>query len=510
MNRINKILLRLEHLGNRLPHPTLLFVYLCGFVLLVSMISAGLGWQAVNPSTSALVEAKSLLSGEGIRWILTHTVSNFIGFAPVGTVLVAIMGIGIAEHSGLLAALLRKLVQRAKGNMLTAAIIFAGIFSSLGADSGYVVLIPLAALSFMAAGRHPLAGIAAAFAGVSGGYSANLLIGPFDAILSGLSTAASQPVAEGSNVSASANYFFMLASTLLITVLGTWVNSRFVEPRLSMADIDSAASPSDTDTEGNALSSMQADDAQSKAAENRGLLAVSLFSTAFFLLILAGLWTDTAPLMYPENSAVLKSAAIKGIVTLIAIYAALAGILFGFISGRYQKASQWIEGMEASMATIASYLVLMFFAAQFVNWFNWSQLGLLIALEGANWLTAHPVHPSLLLAAFVFFAGFINLFIGSGSAKWALLAPVFVPMLFLAGIPAEATQVAFRIGDSSTNIITPLMPYFGVVLAFAQRYQANAGVGTLLSLMLPYSVVFILAWTLLLSLWLSFGLPLGF
>lgn len=481
----------LERTGNRLPHPTLLFIYLCGLIIVLSAVLAALGVQADHPANGATLTTQSLLSGDGIRWILTHTVDNFVSFAPVGTVLVAILGIGLAEHSGLLGALLQGLVARARGNLLTAGIVFAGVLSSLGADSGYVVLVPLAGFAFASAGRHPLAGIAAAFAGVSGGYSANLAIGPLDAILAGLSTEAVKLVADA-QVTSSDNYYFMLASTLLITVLGTLATHRWVEPRLGRYQ------PADIVT---------ATDTQSKAAVSyRWTLIVGVAWTG---LLLAATLPEAGLLRNPENGSLIGSPFLSGIVTLIAVTVATASIAFGIENGRYRSANDWIEGMEQSIASMASYLVLMFFAAQFVNYFAWSGMGAIAAVKGANLLSALQLPPALLLIAFILLCAGINLLIGSASAKWALLAPVFVPMLYLLGISPEAAQLAYRIGDSSTNIITPLMPYFGVVVAFAQRYDKSLGIGTLMAMMLPYSLLFLAGWTTMLLIWMGLGWPLG-
>ncbi len=489
--RLNRLLTHIEVAGNRLPHPALLFVYLSGVVLLLSWLLHNLGVSAIHPSNGTVLVVDNLLSAHGLQRIVENTVSNFIQFAPVGTVLVAIMGIGVAEHSGLLSAVLRATVIKASPRLLTFTVVLAGVLSSLASDIGYVVLLPLAALMFKAVGRHPVAGIAAAFAGVSGGYSANIMIGPLDAILGGISTAAAQLVDTNYQVSPAANYYFMCASTLLISVVGAWVTERWVEPRFSV--VDSSA---------DGVSALQ-------PAEKRGLQWVGLFSLVFIGLLLWGLLPEAGVLRDPQTGSVLSSPFMRGIVTLVAAYAAIAGIIYGKVVGSLQRNNDIVLGMEKSMATIASYLVLMFFAAQFVSYFNWSQIGIIAAIKGAGLLQQWQLSTSALLIMFVVLAALINLLVGSASAKWALIAPVFVPMLMLVGITPEATQVAFRIGDSSTNIITPLMPYFGVVMAFVQQYDKKAGVGTVIAAMLPYSVMFLVCWSLLLVLWIVAGLPLG-
>ncbi len=481
----------IERAGNRLPNPTMLFVYMCGLVLLVSAVAAAFGLNAAHPVSGQTLAALNLLSAEGLHRILGETVSNFVTFAPVGTVLVAIMGIGVAEHSGLLSCVLRSTVLKAPPRMLTFAVVLAGVLSSIASDAGYVVLIPLAAMIFQGVERHPIAGIAAAFAGVSGGYSANLLISPLDAILAGISTEAAGLVQPAYSVNAAGNYYFIIVSTLLISVVGTLVTEKVICRRLPSGS-GTAPAPE-----------------QISPAEKRGLGAVAAFSILFIALLLWGLVPATGFLRNPVTHSVLGSPFIQGIVTVIAVYAAVAGIIFGKVSGNYRRSSEFVEGMEQHMGTMAGYLVLMFFATQFVNYFAWSNLGSIIAIKGAAVLTAWDLSAGVLLVAFIVMAACINVFIGSSSAKWALIAPVFVPMLMLAGITPEATQMAYRIGDSSTNIITPLMPYFGVVIAFAQRYDKELGVGTLISTMLPYSLAFIVSWSLLLLVWILLDWPLG-
>ena len=485
------ILDAIERAGNKLPNPTVLFVVMSAVVVALSAVCALLAISSTHPVTGEELRAVNLLSGEGLRLILANTVKNFIGFAPVGSVLVAIMGIGVAEHSGLISALLRATVLKAPRRLLTFSVVLAGVLSSVAMDTGYVVLIPLAALIFQAAGRHPLAGIAAAFAGVSGGYSANILITPLDAILAGISTEAAALIEPNYLVHAASNYYFLVISTLLVSVVGTLVTEWVVCRRLR----DSGNQQMTTD----ALS----------AKEKHGLIAVGVFTLVTIGFLLWGLLPLDGVLRDPQSQSILGSPVITGIVTVIAIYAALAGILFGKISGNYQNSSQFVEGMEQNMALLAGYLVLMFFAAQFVSYFAWSNLGAIIAINGAALLNGLDLNTGLVLVAFIFVTASINLFIGSASAKWALIAPIFVPMLMLNGISPEATQMAFRIGDSSTNIITPLMPYVGVVIAFMQRYDKQAGIGTLVAMMLPYSLAFLLCWSTLFLFWILMDWPLG-
>jgi aminobenzoyl-glutamate transport protein len=477
----------LEHYGNKIPHPSLMFFWLCIAMIATSAIAQLLQLHAINPVSTEAVVAKSLLSAEGLRFMLTKMVKNFTGFAPLGIVLVAMLGIGIAEKSGLMGQILRSVVGFAKGWILTFIIAFTGVMSSLAADSGYVVLVPLSALIFIAAGRSPLAGIATAFAAVSGGYSANLLIGPIDAILAGVSTEAVHIVDAKAEVSVTANWYFNIFSTFFIAVLVTLITEYRKWPVPANTNTTDFANSSDEQT----------------------LKGLGLFTLLFVGIGLALVLPESAPLRDPDTGSIAKSPFIRSIVVIIALYFAGAGLVYGFINKTFSNGAAVIKAMEGTMASMAGYMVLMFFAAQFIAYFNWSNIGLIIAIEGANLLSGTALNKYLLLIAFILISAFINLFIGSSSAKWVLIAPVFIPMLMLLGIQPELTQLAYRIGDSSTNIITPMMPYFALVLAFAQQHDKKTGMGTLLAAMLPYSIAFLILWSSLFILWLAAGIPVG-
>lgn len=493
MTTISKTLSFIEKAGNKLPHPTLLFIYLCVTIVLLSVLFSALGSSAIHPVTQELITAKSLVSPTGLHYILENTVSNFVGFAPVGSVLLAILGIGIAEHSGLIASVLKYTVLKAPKKLTTFFVVSASVLSSIALDTGYVVIIPLAAMIFYSIGRNPIIGIVAAFAGVSGGFSANIIVGPVDAVLGGISGEAAQLISPGYEVNATANYYFIAISTLLVGLVGTIVTETIVAARV----------PESTSIENEGINNIEA------PGEKRALYAVALFTIIFILLILLAIIPSNGILRDPDSGTILPSPFIKGIVVLIAFYSAIAGCIYAHFSQQDWQNSFVVEAMEKHMQTMAGYLVLMFFAAQFVNFFSWTQLGSIFAIHGADLLSTLTLNKSVILFLFIFLAATLNLFIGSASAKWALIAPIFVPMFFLNGISPEATQMAYRIGDSTTNIITPLMPYFGVVVAFAQRYKSDIGLGTLISIMFPYSVALLFSWTALLLIWIGFDLPLG-
>ncbi|MEY1662283.1 AbgT family transporter [Isoalcanivorax beigongshangi] len=488
-SRTTRFLRHVERVGNRVPHPALLFVGLCALVLVLSALLAALKVGAAHPLNGEPVAVRSLLSGEGLRYMLAEAVPQFTQFAPVGLALVALLGIGLAERSGLLAHLLGSLVKRAPQGLLVPTVAFAGVLSNLAMDAGYVVLIPLAGVLFQLAGRHPVAGITTAFAAVSGGFSANVLLGPTDVILSGLTTEALRLLHPEATVGVAANYLFMLVSSVLVTVLVTVVTQCWVEPWLG--------APPATN---NPLEQPQ----PSTPALIWAVTAMLLMTLAVLALALpAG-----APLRGPDGG-LLPSPLVDHSVVLISLIAAVGGVVYGRRQGAFRDSRRIIESMEQTWASLAGYLVLMFFAAQFVGWFNWSHIGLVTAIGGARGLETLALSPLSMALAVVVLTALLNLLIGSASAKWAILAPVLVPMLALLGLDAATTQAAYRIGDSTANVITPLMPYFVLILGFMRHYQPQAGVGSLLALMLPYSLVLMLGWSVLLVVWMLAGWPMG-
>jgi aminobenzoyl-glutamate transport protein len=421
-------------------------------------------------------------------------VSNFTGFAPLGTVLVAMLGIAVAEGSGLIGAALRLLVLSAPRRLLTTALVFAGVMSNTGGEVGYVLLLPLAAVIFASVGRHPLAGLAAAFAGVSGGYSANLLLGTVDPLLAGLSEEAARIVDPAYTVNPAANYYFMATSTFVITVTGTVVTEWIVEPRLGAWSGAAGDAPG-----ADALT----------RAERKGLLAAAAAAILLAALLVWGTVPADGFLRDPATGSLLRSPFMSGIVALIFIAGAVLGLAYGIAAGTVRSDADVMKAMGRSMETLGIYLVLVFFAAQFVAYFTWTNLGLILAVNGAAVLQAADLGTIPLVVAFVLLSAAINLFMGSASAKWAIMAPVFVPMLMILGYTPEFTQAAYRVGDSVTNIISPMMSYFALIVAFMQRYDARAGIGTIVATMLPYSVAFFAVWTLLLVIWIVAALPVG-
>jgi len=483
----------IERAGNALPHPATLFALLAFLVVLLSGLFSLTGISALHPGTGETITPFNLLSVEGLHMILTKMVVNFTAFAPLGTVLVAMLGIGIAEGSGLIGAVMRALVMASPKKLLTFVVVFAGVLSNTASEVGYVLLVPLAAVIFLAAGRHPLAGLAAAFAGVSGGYSANLLLGTIDPLLAGLSQEAARIIDPTYLVNPACNYYFMFVSTFLIAGLGTWVTERIVIPRLGEYKGDEKPEELRNAT----------------AAEKRGMKWASVAVLIFTAVILAGLLPAEGFLRDPETHEILHSPFMSGIVAMIFISAAIAGIAYGVGAKTFKNDSDVMGGMAKSMETLGSYIVLVFFAAQFVAYFNWTNLGLILAIKGADVLKAADLGPIALMLSFVIVSAMINMVMGSASAKWAIMGPVFIAMFMLLGYTPEFTQMAYRVGDSVTNIISPMMSYFALIVAFIARYDKKAGIGTVISTMLPYSVVFLIGWSVLLIIWVWLELPIG-
>jgi len=420
-------------------------------------------------------------------------VTNFTSFVPLGTVLVAMLGVGVAEGSGLLSSALRALVLSAPRRLITLVVVFSGVLSNAASEAGYVILIPLAAIIFMAVGRHPLAGLAAAFAGVSGGYSANLVLGTVDPLLSGITQEVARIIDPSYLVNPAANYYFMVASTFLVTAMGSWVTEKIVEPRLGAYKGDQTGISMDK------LSSL----------EKKGLRMAGLSSLVLVIILALSVVPGWGFLRDPETGGVLHSPFLKGIVTIIFVVFFVPGVVYGFVTKSLKNDTDVINSMGKSMKGLGVYIVLVFFAAQFVAYFSWTNIGLITAIQGAEFLKSIGLTGIPLIVAFVVVAAMMNMFMGSASAKWAIMAPIFVPMFMLLGYTPELTQAAYRIGDSCTNLVTPMMSYFALIVAFAEKYREDAGIGTIIALMTPYTFIFLVGWILFLILWMLLGIPVG-
>jgi aminobenzoyl-glutamate transport protein len=497
-----------ERMGNLLPHPVTLFALFALGVVVVSGIAGWWDLSVADPrpegargrSPTGEIVAISLMNGEGLRRIMENLVTNFTSFVPLGTVLVAMLGVGVAEKSGLLSAMIRAVVLKAPPQLVTGAVVFAGVISNTASEMGYVVLIPLAAVIFHALGRHPYAGLAAAFAGVSAGYSANLLIGTVDPLLSGITEEAARLIDPEYTVHPAVNWYFMIVSTFVVTGVGWWVTAKIVEPKLGTYD--------DSNADHQALGEITTDPLS--RTEVKGLwaaLGTTLVLTALLLLATVPEW---GVLRNPDTGSLLDSAFLRGIVTLIFVFFVVPGFVYGWVTGTMRSDRDVVDGMAGAMSTLGLYIVLVFFAAQFVAFFGWTNLGSITAVVGADVLERINLTGPLVFIPFILMCCLVNLSLGSASAQWAITAPIFVPMLMLVGYSPEVIQAAYRIGDSTTNIITPMMSYFGLILAFAARYDRKLGIGTLVAMMLPYTIFFLIFWVATFYLWVFvLGFPVG-
>lgn len=486
---------RVEKIGNVLPHPVTLFAILAVMVIVISAIASLFQLSAEHPGKPGeIVEVKSLLNGEGIHYILTEMTNNFIGFAPLGVVLLTMLGIGVAERSGLISAVLRGFVLTVPKRLITLGLVFAGVMSSVASDAGYVVLPPLGAVIFAAIGRHPLAGLTAAFSGVSAGFSANLLLSGTDAMLGEMTidAAAILDPAYAAQMNIAMNWWFIAASVFLLTFVGAWVTEKIVEPRLG---------------EYNGI--YREELVKLEPVEKKGIMWAVIAMVVGAGLALLLVLPEGAPMRGTGERPIVQSPFMSSLVPIIMLLFLIPGYVYGKITKSIKNDKDVAQQMSDTMASMGMFIVLAFTASQFVAFFNESNLGLIMGVYGANLLDTIKLQGIPLILLFILIAAFINLFIGSASAKWAMMAPVFVPIMMQAGYSPELTQMAYRIADSTTNIITPLMTYFAIIIAFAQKYDKKMGIGTLISVMVPYSIFFLISWTLMLIVWMLFGIELG-
>lgn len=495
---IAKALGTVERVGNKLPDPAVLFFYLILVVWLFSALFSAMDVSVMDVKGET-ISVKNLLTGQAFSEFFSKMVGIFTGFHPLGVVLVAMLGVGVADYSGYINSGLRIMLSVTPKSMLTPMVIFVGIVSHTAADAGYVLVIPLAGIIFHAAGRHPLAGIAAAFAGVSGGFSANFIPSSIDPLLQGFTQTAAQIVDPEIVLNPLNNWYFTSASTLLIVLLGWLITDKVVEPRLKDTKLD------EIEDDGSNTNMGKVDAKESKAF---------WVSTAAMLFMLAGLFVwafpESSPLRNADGQLTGPGAPLMAaIVTIIFIVFVIPGIIYGFMAGTYKTSADVIKSMSKAMSSMSYYMVLAFFCAIFIYAFNESKMGAVLAIKGANLIKALELGPGISIVLVILLTAFVNLFIGSASAKWGLLAPILVPMFMALGISPDFTQAAYRVGDSVSNIITPLMVYFPLIVIFCQKYVKNTGIGSLTAMMLPYSIVFTIAWTIFLILYWQLGFSLG-
>ncbi len=499
---MQRVLDAVERFGNKVPHPVIIFVILAGIVIVLShvfyMLGLSVSYQVINPETHEVeyttTVARSLLTVDGIRFMFTGVVQNLMNFNAVGVIIVAMVGVGVAEEKGLIKALIRKLVVVAPAKALSYMLVFVGILSSVAADAGYIVLIPLGAAAFIAVGRHPLAGLAAAFAAVAAAFLVNILITPTDGILTEITNDAIHLVNPTISIDLAANVWFSIASVIMLTIVIALVTERIVEPRLGPYTGDYVLGDEST---------LSADEYRGLRFALYGLLGV----IAFILLLTL---PPGAPLREPETGAIIgNSPFMASLIVTIALLFLVCGICYGLGAGTMKSINDVVNAMTKAIASLAGLILLFLVISQFLAYFNYSNMATITAISLADLLTRANLDALWLLIGFVIVVFLLDVLITSAVAKWAIFAPIFVPLLMKLGVEPEAVLAAYRVGDSPINAITPLNAYFALIVTFAQKYQTDAGVGTVIALMLPYVVVLCVLWTLLLAAWHLIGLPWG-
>lgn len=489
--RTGGILGTIERVGNALPSPFILFLYLVVGLIMLTTALAALGVSAVNPTTGEEVAVQSLLTREGMVWILGSLVSNFSGFAALGIVLVMQMAIGVTESSGLLTTAIRRAVLGVPTWALTATVLFIGINGSIASEASIIFIPPLAAAAFFAAGKHPLAGLIAGYAATNAGFTANLMITATDALLYGVTQEAAQMIDPSYTTTPANNWYFMIASCFVLTVVGTIVNDRIIEPRLGKftgSEVDQARDATDL--------------------EKKGLRNAGIFSAIFIALILIGLVPSNG-ILRGDDGSIINGPFITGLVPFLLAYFVLVGVVYGFTVGTFKKVDDIPRVMSESLTSLTGYIVLVFVIAQFIAIFNYTNLAMVIAVNAASFLSDIGLTGVPLILAILLVTTFVNFFMTSGTAKWYIFAPIFVPMFMMLGYTPEFAQVVYRIADSCTNPITPIYPYLPMVIGMAAKYDKKFGMGNVISMMIPYSFGFLIIWTIFVILWMFLGLPLG-
>ncbi|NLY20666.1 MAG: AbgT family transporter [Tissierellia bacterium] len=482
-----------ERVGNKIPHPFILFLSLMVIIAIISFVASLMGAQTINPTNGEEVIIKNILSGEGITFALTTTVKNFTGFAPLGLVLTMTLGIGMAEDVGLMSAFMRKTILGVPDKFVVFTIMLIGICGNIASDAAIIIVPTLAAMIYLYIGKNPIAGIAIGYASTTAGFSANLFPAGTDALLAGITNEASA-IVGAPNIELTANWWIMIVSTFVLAITGTIVNNKIIEPRL-----------------GKYHGSHEVSREKVSELESKGLKNAGIALLVYIAIIVAACIPQSSFFRNAETGSLLTgSPLMASIIPLILLLFITVAIAYGKAVGEIKKAADVPKIMQGAIEKMASFIVLAFIIGQFIAWFNWTNMGLFLAVTFANALSSAGFTGIPLFVMYVLLCTFVNLFIGSGSAKWALLAPIFVPMMFLLGYHPAWTQFLYRVGDSCTNVITPLFPYFPIILSFINDYDEEAGTGTLLSIMIPYAVIFLIVWTLLAIVWYLFiPLPLG-
>jgi aminobenzoyl-glutamate transport protein len=488
----------IEKAGNKLPHPFWIFVWICIFIVVFSGVAALMGVNAIDPSTGETIVAENLVSGRGLRLFLEEMVTNFAHFAPFGLVLVMLMGVSVAEKSGLLPSVLRSLTYSVPKKIFFPVIFIIGACGNIGSDAGVVIVPPIAALIFAQMGYNPIAGLIAGYAGATAGFTANFFIAGTDVLLAGISSEITAHFTHLDEVSATSNWYFMIASTLLLGIGGAFIVKRFTIPRCEQFEI---TTPKAEENSSDPFT-VSADDKKGK--RNAGIALLIYIGIILLLVVPSG-----APLRNQVTGSLVPSPFLKGLVPILFFAFAIPGYFYGKAVGTIKNGSDVLKQMEMGMKDLSGYIVLMLVVAQFINFFSWSHLDTILAIKGAEFLQSAGLTGPVMFVMFMTLVAFLNIFLGSGSAKWAIFAPIFIPMLAQLDYSPAFVQLLYRIGDSITNCVTPLYVYFPLLLGWVHKYNKNIGIGTIVSLLVPYTVVLFLMWIALLLAWYYLGLPIG-
>lgn len=486
----------IERVGNKLPHPYILFLWLCLILAVVSFICAQTGVSVINPTTGEEVFAQNLLSRDGLVWLLDNLLKNFQNFSALGLVLAMQMAIGFAEHVGLLTTAMRRTIMRVPLWALTAVVLFIGINGSIASEASIVVVPALAAAAFESVGMHPIAGLLAGYAATNAGFTASLIVCGTDALLAPVTEAAAQVIEPGITVNVTANWYFMIVSVFTLTIAGVFVNNKIIVPRLGKYD------PSKGD--GTPVEKTEA----ITANQSKGLKAAGIFSIIYIVLLMVMVIPSNG-ILRGEDGTILNGPFITGLVAILILYFILVGIVYGKAAGTLKNSSEIPAVMAKSLESLTGYIVLTFVIAQFINMFTYTNLSMIIAVKGAGLLEAAGFTGIPLMLFFILLCTTVNLFMTSGTSKWYIFAPILVPMMMQLGYSPEFAQCIYRIGDSSTNAITPIYPYIPIAIGMAKKYDKEFGMGSLISMMIPYAVAFLAIWIVQLIVWITLNLPIG-
>ena len=498
---LDRILDNIERVGNRLPDPITLFLGLAIVVVLISWLCSALGAKALNPATNEMVEVKNLFSVYGLQYLWSNVITNFSGFAPLGMVLVAVIGSSVSEKSGFLVALMERFLGGAKGWIVSMVIIFLGINLNIAGDAGFIILPPLSAILYMSIGRSPMLGLYVAFASVAAGFCANILLGLSDALAYGFTEAAAQMIDPNYSASIAINWYFLIVSCIILTIAGTILTEKVMVHRFPVTKEELAQYDFDEDA------------ANLSPVQKKGLKVAGiafLVYLAVVLLLSLPIFGETAILAGSDGTITASDAPFtKGIVFTVTLALMIPGIAYGVAIGKYKNDKDVWADISQGFSEMGNYIFMCFFISIFTNFFSVSNLGTVLAITGANGLQSIGFEGIPLMIGLIIVACFVNLFIGSASAKWAILAPVFVPMMMLMGYDPAITQAVYRIGDSITNPLSPLFTYMPVILGYARKYDHKAGLGSVIANMIPFSVTFAIVWIIQVIVWVSLNLPLG-